>query len=177
MNLDAESAAVDATSGHRYRSTMGGLIHAGELQPAGTAVNRHVSMIDSLRALSSERIDQGIFLELSALLVREREVVALGLLARAARARRLRGRVARSCALPRVVGLISEVRVLRARLAAREPARRKKFEEAKRGSLRLVPQDAVRVELRRDYEAMQGMIIGGCAGLRDNHRAVGGHRD
>ncbi|MBK8010128.1 MAG: nucleotidyl transferase AbiEii/AbiGii toxin family protein [Deltaproteobacteria bacterium] len=36
----------------------------------------------------------------------------------------------------------------------------KKFEEAKRGSLRLVPQDAVRVELRRDYEAMQGMIMG-----------------
>ncbi len=36
----------------------------------------------------------------------------------------------------------------------------KKFEEATPGSIRIVPQQEVRAELERDYEAMQGMILG-----------------
>ncbi|MDE0053054.1 MAG: nucleotidyl transferase AbiEii/AbiGii toxin family protein, partial [Gammaproteobacteria bacterium] len=36
----------------------------------------------------------------------------------------------------------------------------KRFEEAVPGSVRLVPQSRLRAEIERDYEAMQGMILG-----------------
>lgn len=36
----------------------------------------------------------------------------------------------------------------------------KKFDEAVPGSLRLVPQDALRAAIEKDYEAMQGMMLG-----------------
>ncbi len=36
----------------------------------------------------------------------------------------------------------------------------KKFEEAIPGSVRLFPQPALRAAIKRDYEAMQGMILG-----------------
>jgi len=36
----------------------------------------------------------------------------------------------------------------------------KKFEEAVPGTLRIVPQDELRTEIEKDYDAMQGMILG-----------------
>jgi hypothetical protein len=36
----------------------------------------------------------------------------------------------------------------------------KKFDEAVAGSIHLVPQPALRVEIEKDYAAMQGMILG-----------------
>ena len=36
----------------------------------------------------------------------------------------------------------------------------KRFEEAIPGSVRLFPQPALRAVIKRDYEAMQGMILG-----------------
>ena len=36
----------------------------------------------------------------------------------------------------------------------------KKFDEAVPGSVRVVPQDALRAAIEKDYEAMQGMMLG-----------------